>query len=608
METESHSHSTGVQGPLSFKSKPKKPAGGWRAIKYILGNESFEKLASMSLVANITMYLRTKYNLNGILLVNVVTIWSGSSNLSSIAGAIISDACLGRFLTLLIGTICSLLGLVGMTLTASISQLRPPECNDQSPCTQPHKLQLGFLFIALGMIALGAGCIRPCNIAFGADQFDTKTEKGRAQLESFFNWWYLLFTVALVIALTGVVYIQTNISWMIGFAIPTACLAISITVFLIGQHTYIYKKTQGSVFIDMAKVVAASFRKRKIKLGSGDNQYSFYDPVQEQEAEITNPIKLKRFNCLDKAAVITDPGELDAQGMPTNSWKLCSVQQVQQLKCLVGIIPVWFSGIACFLVMDQQSTFGVLQAIQMNRSVGNHFKIPPAWLSITSMIALSIWIYIYEGIYIPSAKKILKRRSRLMLQHRIGIGIVMSILCMLVAGVVEKRRRELAIKQGSFTSPVHVLLLMPQFVLSGLTEAFSAVAIMEFVTVQMPESMRSVAGSIFFISLSIASYLSALIVNVIHSVTGRNRKSPWLGGHDLNDNRLDYYYYIIATLGAINLIYFTFFASSYVPCGKAIKVAEESQLQDSVNQLEARDFPPNEIMQDEERGLDTRTT
>ncbi|KAL2482025.1 Protein NRT1/PTR FAMILY 2.8 [Forsythia ovata] len=608
METESHSHSnTGGQGPLSLESEPKKPAGGWRAVKYILGNESFEKLASMSLVSNITLYLRTKYNMNGILLVNVVTIWFGSSNLLSIAGAIVSDAYLGRFLTLLIGTICALLGMGCMTLTASIPQLRPQECNEQSLCTEPHKLQLGFLFAALGLIAIGAGCIRPCNIAFGADQFDTTTEKGRSQLESFFNWWYLLFTVALLIALTGVVYIQTNISWAIGFAIPTACFVVSVTIFLIGQHTYIYKRIQGSVFIDMAKVIAASFRKRKIKLGSDDNQHSFYDPVQEQDPEIPKPMKVKRFNCLDKAAVITDPGELDAQGTPTNSWKLCSVQQVQQLKCLVGIIPVWFSGIGCFLVMDQLSTFGVLQAIQMNRSVGNHFKIPPAWMTISSMIALSIWIYVYEGIYIPTAKKILKRRSSLTLQQRIGIGIVMSILCMVVAGVVEKRRREQAIKQGSFTSPVHILVLIPQFFLAGLTEAFAAVAIMEFVTVQMPESMRSIAGSIFFLSLSIASYLSSLIVNVIHSITGRNGKLPWLGGHDLNKNRLDYYYYIIATLGAINLIYFTFFSSNYVPSSKAIKVSEESQLENSVNQSEARDVPSNEMMQDEERGLDSKT-
>ncbi|KAE8124098.1 hypothetical protein FH972_019008 [Carpinus fangiana] len=61
--------------------------------------------------------------------------------------------------------------------------------------------------MALGLLPLGAGCIRPCDIAFGADQFDTKTEKGRAQLESFFNWWYFSFPIALVFTLTTVVYI-----------------------------------------------------------------------------------------------------------------------------------------------------------------------------------------------------------------------------------------------------------------------------------------------------------------------------------------------------------------------------------------------------------------
>ncbi|KAK4485701.1 hypothetical protein RD792_008347 [Penstemon davidsonii] len=95
--------------PLSPSQSQSKKPGGWRAIKYILGNESFEKLASMSLIANITVYLRTRYNLSGILLVNVVQIWSGTSNISSIAGAIVSDVVLGRFLTLLFGTIFSLL-------------------------------------------------------------------------------------------------------------------------------------------------------------------------------------------------------------------------------------------------------------------------------------------------------------------------------------------------------------------------------------------------------------------------------------------------------------------------------------------------------------------
>ncbi|KAK4485696.1 hypothetical protein RD792_008348 [Penstemon davidsonii] len=467
-----------------------------------------------------------------------------------------------------------------VTLTAGIPELRPPPCSEQSLCVEPHKWQLAFLFTGLGLIALGAGGIRPCNIAFGADQFDTNTKKGRAQLESFFNWWYFSFTIALVIALTGVVYVQTNVSWVIGYAIPTSCLALSILIFLLGRHTYVYKIPQGTVFVDMAKVINAAFKKRKISLESG-NEYSFHDTNEEVESIKMN--KANKFKFFDRAALITDPSELDSNGLVKNSWRLCSVKQVENFKCLIGIAPVWISAVGCFVVMDQQSIFGILQAIQMNKSIGSNFVIPPGWMGISSMIALSIWIFIYEKIYIPSARKILKRDSRLTMQQRISIGLVMSILCMLVAGIVEHKRRDMALRQGSFISPLHVVVLLPQFILSGLTEAFAAVAIMEFFTVQMPETMRSVAGAIFFLSLSIGSYTSSLIVNVIHSVTGGKGKRPWLGGPDLNNNRLEYYYYIIAVLGVINLVYFTFFASKYVHFVEVNKLKEELQLENSSN-------------------------
>lgn len=63
----------------------------------------------MSLISNITVYLQTNYNLGGVLLVNIVTVWSGSSNITSLLGAFVSDAYLGRFRTLLVGSIASLL-------------------------------------------------------------------------------------------------------------------------------------------------------------------------------------------------------------------------------------------------------------------------------------------------------------------------------------------------------------------------------------------------------------------------------------------------------------------------------------------------------------------
>ncbi|XVF08174.1 hypothetical protein REPUB_Repub06bG0203200 [Reevesia pubescens] len=570
---EQNSHS-----PPYLSTSSTKPPGGWRAVKYILGNETFEKLASMSLISNITVYLKTKYNMDGILVVNVINIWSGCSNLTSIAGALVSDTFLGRFLTLLFGSISSLLGMATMTLTAAVPKLRPPRCIDENNCIEPKLWQMGILFAGLALMAIGAGGIRPCNIAFGADQFDATTKKGRAQLESFFNWWYFTFTLALVIVLTGVVYIQTNISWIIGFAIPTGCLFLSIAIFVIGHHAYIIMKPQGSVFVDMVKVITAAIRKHSLT-ASG---HSFYDPDLESGLKLS---RTKRFSCLDKAAIIVDQSELDDQGKPKNDWRLCSIQQVENLKMLTGMMPVWVAGIGCFITMDQQGTIGILQAIQTNKKLGS-FQVPPGWMGLSSMIALAIWIFIYEQIWVPQTRRKTGKAKRLSISQRINIGIVVAIVCCLVAAAMEKHRRAAALKQGSFESPMSILLLLPQFALSGLIEAFAAVALMEFLTTQLPESMRTVAGAIFFVSLSLAAYLNSFLVNIVYKVTSKGGKSPWLGGHDLNKDKLENFYYLVASIGALNFLYFNLCAKHFVTNARTNNKESEGQQNNGDQTLE----------------------
>ncbi|CAN0926479.1 Protein NRT1/ PTR FAMILY 2.8 [Linum grandiflorum] len=554
----------------SLAPPPNRPEpGGWQSAKYILGNESFEKLAAMSLVGNLTVYLQSKYNMDSIRVVNVFNVWSGSSNLTPLLGAFLSDAYLGKFDTLLYGSIASFVGMAIVTLTAGMPELRPPNCPEGSNCQQATGSQLAVLYIGLTLLAIGAGGIRPCNIAFGADQFDTRTEKGKAQLESFFNWWYFSFTMALVVALTVVVYIQTNISWVIGFGVPTVCLFLSISLFLIGKHTYIIKKAQGSIFVDMAKVVVASCRKWNVNFETSPG-LSLHDPPSAIGTEEDQEPKLphtERFKLFDKAAVIVDKQtELDEFGRSIYPWRLCSVQQVEQLKLLLGILPVWVTGVGCFLAMDQMSTLGIMQAIQCDNRIGN-FKIPPAWMGLVSMICLSIWIFIYEQVYLPIAKRTTIKDKRMTMRQRINTGIVMAILCMIVAIIMERKRRGLALKHGSFASPLSVFALSPQFALSGLIEAFAAIAVMEFLTTHLPESMRTIAGAVFFLSLSATNYLNAALVNLIHSITAGNGHRPWLGGRDLNQVRIDNYFFLIAALMVVNLLYFNFFSCHYLKLG-----------------------------------------
>ncbi|KAK8483683.1 hypothetical protein V6N12_037075 [Hibiscus sabdariffa] len=516
-----------AEGSDSFLDDPssEKAHGGWRAVKYILANETFEKVASMSLIANMTVYLKTKYNMNGILVVNVINIWSGSSSFTSIGGAMVSDTFLGRYLTLLFGSISSTLGMAILTLTAAVPKLRPPTCIGQINCIGPKFWQLSILYVGLTFVAIGAGGIRPCNIAFGADQFDTRTKKGRMQLESFFNWWYFSFTLALVIALTGVVYIQTNMSWFI--------------------------------------VISAASRKHHLDV----SKQMFYDPEVH--------LRTKRFRCLEKAAIIADQSELDEQGKPKNGWRLCSIQQVENLKLLLGMMPVWVTGIGCFMAMDQQSTIGILQAIQTNNTLGSSFKVPPGWMGLSSMIALAFWIFIYEIIWVLQTKRITGKAKRLSMTQRTNIGLVFAMACSIVAALVEKKRRTAALQHGSFQSPMSIVMLLPQFALSGLIEAFAAVALMEYLTTQLSESMRTSAGAIFFVSLSLASYLNSILINIVYKVTSKGGKTAWLGGPDLNQDKLERFYYLVAALEALNFIYFNLFARQFITNASTVSTGSE---------------------------------
>jgi peptide/histidine transporter 3/4 len=63
---------------------------------------------------------------------------------------------------------------------------------------------------------------------------------------------------------TVLVYIQDNVGWTLGYALPTLGLAISIMIFLSGTPFYRHKLPAGSTFTRMARVIVAALRKWKV--------------------------------------------------------------------------------------------------------------------------------------------------------------------------------------------------------------------------------------------------------------------------------------------------------------------------------------------------------
>ncbi|VFQ93120.1 unnamed protein product [Cuscuta campestris] len=576
--------------PPVTQNKP----GGWRAMPYVLGNETFERLASVGLMANFSVFLLTVYHMDLVSASNMMSIWSGVTNFIPLLGAFLSDSFLGRFWTIAFSSIAEILGMLTLTIIALVPGLRPPPCKaaagatNQQGCRGPTKSQLGILLLGLGFLAVGSGGIRPCSIPFGVDQFDPTTEEGRKGIASFFNWYYTSFTVVLILALTVVVYIQDSVSWALGFGLPAALMVFAIVLFFLGARVYVHVKPQGSVFSGSAQVFAAAFNKRKVKLpadqGGGGG---YYDPP------VAFPVRKKfpltddcRF--LNKAAVITE-GDLNGDGKPTNRWRLVSVHQMEEVKCLVRIIPVWAAGIICLVAIAQQGTFTASQALKMDRHIGPKFQIPAGSLFVISMVTIALWIPVYDRLVVPWIRKRTKVEGGITMLQRIGIGIVLSIAGMVVSAAVERKRRANAVAHGGpgGVAPMTVMWLAPQLVVMGFAEAFNIIGQIEFFNREFPDSMRSVANSLYSVTGAGAGYVSVLLVSVVHKTTGRDGRPDWLD-KDINKGALENYYMLIAGMGVVNLVYFVWVARRY-HYKSQVGIAEEEEEEDGGRRTPFRD-------------------
>ncbi|MED6134697.1 hypothetical protein PIB30_039532 [Stylosanthes scabra] len=558
----------------SSATKPNKKYGGWKAVPFILGNETFERLAVFGLLLNFTVYLITQLHLDQVTATNVINIWFGLTSFGPLLGAFISDALLGRFRTIAFASFASLLGMILVTLTSWLPELHPPSCSDEqlakSQCVKASNSQMSVVILGLCFLTIGSGGIRSCSIPFGVDQFDQTTEEGKKGMASYFNWYYTTFTLVLLVTQTLVIYIQDSISWKIGFAIPTACMFLSIIMLFVGTRFYVHVKPEGSIFSSVGQVLVSAYNKRKLNLPilhEDKVDGVFYDPpliCASDDAAL--PLKLpltNQFRGLNKAALITE-GDLNEDKSIVNKWRLASIQQVEEVKCIAKVLPIVFTGIIPLIAVLQQGTFNVIQAMKMDRNLGPKFQVPAGSIGVISYFTIALWLPFYDRILVPRLRKMTNQEGGISLLLRIGIGNVFSILSMVMAGLVEKLRRDSANSHHNplGIAPISVFYLAPQLVLMGLYEAFGIIGLIEMFNREFPENMRSVGNSLFPFAMGCASYVGVVIVNIVHHVTGTHSHPDWLT-NDINAGRVDYYYYIIAGLGVLNLFTFIYVARRY---------------------------------------------
>jgi len=266
---------------------------------------------------------------------------------------------------------------------------------------------------------------------------------------------------------------------------------------------------------------------------------------------------------MDKAATITERDRDDLK----NHWRLCTVTQVEEAKCVMRMLPVWLCTIIYSVVFTQMASLFVEQGDVMNNKVGK-FHLPAATMSVFDICSVLVCTGIYRYILVPLVGKLSGCPGGLTELQRMGVGLIIGMLSMVAAGVTEFARLKQVIP-GEKASSLSILWQIPQYVLVGASEVFMYVGQLEFFNGQAPDGIKSFGSSLCMASISLGNYVSSMLVYMVMEVTERGEKPGWIP-NNLNVGHMDRFFFLVAILTALDFVLYLFCARWY----KSIKIEE----------------------------------
>ncbi|KAI3461492.1 hypothetical protein Pfo_018155 [Paulownia fortunei] len=526
--------------------------GGWTTTPFIIATVAGLTLAAGAWQGNLIVYLIQEFNVKSINAAQINNVVCGCANFFPVIGAIVADSFLGCFSVIWISSLFSLLGLILLVLTVTIDGLRPPDCETGSSfCATPSGIQYAVLFAALVLVSIGLGGTRFTLATMGGSQFSKPKHQS-----TYFNWYFFTLYVSGLISATGIVYVEDNLSWTWGFGIGIASNVLGLAVFL--------------PIHELVRVVVSSARKRKAVISSESEDYYYGDDgIKGRMAEA--PTNSYRFlNC---AALKTEKDILP-NGSISRPWKLCTVQQVEDLKTLIKILPLWSTSILLSTPAGIQASLTVLQALTTDRHLGRRFQVPAGSMIVFTMISTAICLSLFDHCLWPLWKKVAGRNPTSLQQ--IGIGHVFNVASMAVSALVESKRRGIPSSHhlqghhgaGSSIVPMSVMWLVPQMAIVGIGEAFHFPGQVALYYQEFPTSLKSMATAMIALLFAIAYYLSTAVIDFVRRVAG------WLPDN-INEGRLDNVYWVLVVLGVLNFGYYL--VCSWLYEYKNVEVVEGDQ-------------------------------
>ncbi|XP_061368644.1 protein NRT1/ PTR FAMILY 7.3-like [Gastrolobium bilobum] len=555
-----------LDGSVDWHGRPaiRAKSGRWVAGTIILLNQGLATLAFFGIGVNLVLFLTRVLGQNNADAANNVSKWTGTVYIFSLVGAFLSDSYWGRYKTCAIFQVIFVIGLVSLSLSSYLALLRPKGCgNETIQCGKPSSLVMGMFYLSIYLIALGNGGYQPNIATFGADQFDEEHSMEGYSKVAFFSYFYLALNLGSLFSNTILGYFEDEGIWALGFWVSAGSALAALVLFLVGTPRYRHFKPTGNPLSRFCQVLVAASKKCRVQMApNGEDLYVMH----EKESSTRKILHTHGFKFLDRAAFISSRDIDEQKGGLYNPWSLCPITQVEEVKCILRLLPIWLCTIIYSVVFTQMASLFVEQGAAMKTTI-SQFRIPPASMSSFDILSVAIFIFFYRRVIDPLVGKLKKTSSKGLTElQRMGIGLVIAIVAMVSAGIVECYRLKYA-KQGcphcSGSSSLSILWQIPQYALIGASEVFMYVGQLEFFNAQTPDGLKSFGSALCMTSISLGNYVSSLLVSMVMKISTEDHMPGWIPGN-LNRGHLDRFFFLLAAMTSIDLVV-------YIACAKWFK-------------------------------------
>ncbi|KAL3681781.1 hypothetical protein R1sor_024737 [Riccia sorocarpa] len=497
--------------------------------KYLLVQECLEMVALRGLMTILGIFLLESLNLSVASATEVVHLFFMGTLFSSIIGTLISDGYMGKYRAIFLFSVFEFGGYIMLVIIATV----------QADKWLSLELRQSLTYVALSLVAVGFGGLRPCTATFGGDQVmrsvrsktpgdypeDIITEQQKLASQQYFSAYYASMTVGTLISAVAfpLVRVQGNGSYFYVFLLPACSMPLGTFSFWLGTKEYHFEPMD------------------EVPLLRDD----------QQEHEYASP---ENVDDADRKSLPAGKGSYKWE-----EWRVL-------LSALIVISPTVF-----FTSLHYQiSSTWVFQAREMDGHIAwlGGLEIPPDEIGAIKPIFVVLIIPVLNGMVYPFVEKHLGAVTNL---RKMVVAMFLATLSFSLTGGLELLiENELQEKQVSGIdslayADISRLWQIPQYVAISIAEVMMLIPALEWSYHEAPKSMKTVVNAVHNMYQAIGNIVIILIVAFI--------------GQKVAKSTQDFVFVGLGTFGTILMVIFSY---SYVSRESRALQTHRKQKEDSV--------------------------